>query len=245
MIEQGFLTTQDKQQIAYKHYKNGKDKVIVVVHGFYNSKESVLLGRLCANLCQWYNVFIFDLRGHGKSSGLFTWTSSENYDLKSVLTYLKGQYKKTAIVAFSFGGSISINVLAETNVPVNSFVCISAPSDCSKIDYKLWKLDWENDIFYSLMSREGRRGKGVRVGPFWLPKQKPVDNVEKIKIPILYIHGDKDWVIDKWHSQALFDKTRSEKQYIVVKGGSHAEYLIRKYPDKIYKEVNSWLENTL
>ena len=240
-----FLTTEDNHKIAYKHYKKGNDKTIIIVHGFYNSKDSELLGKLKDELFKKYDVFMFDFRGHGQSSGFFTWTAREGYDLKAVLKYLDGQYKKTAILAFSFGGSISINVLSEKNYNIDSFICVSVPSDPSRVDYKWWNLDWENDIHYSMLTKNGRKGKGVRLGPFWLKKQKPINNIQALKMPVLYIHGSKDWVIDKWHSDALYSKTTVRKELFLINNGLHAEYLLRKNKNEFIKKINTWLSETL
>ncbi|MBD3263823.1 MAG: alpha/beta fold hydrolase [Candidatus Omnitrophica bacterium] len=241
MVDKGFLKSRIKGKISYRHYNNSHDRVIVVVHGFYNSKDSLLLSQLCTRLSKRYDVFIFDLRGHGKSSGLFTWGAREGEDLITVLNHLKNYYCKISIIAFSMGGSITINVLAEGEAFCDSFICVSAPCDCSKIDYKLWKLDWENDIAYSLFTKEGRFGKGVRPGPFWLAKSKPIDNVGDIKCPVLYIHGDKDWVVDKWHSHALYEKTASKKKLVIIKDGPHAEYLLKACPEDFCNVIESWL----
>lgn len=244
MLLSGGLLTSDNTEISYLHYKNGYDKVIIVAHGFFNSKDSELLQELAAKLSQGYDVFMFDFRGHGKSNGLFTWTSSEDEDLLTVLNYIKGKYKQTGLIGFSLGGSISINVLAHTDL-INSFICVSAPSDFHKIDYKFWELNWENDINYSLFQKQGRQGKGVRLGPFWLPKTKPLDSVKKIKVPALYIHGDKDWVIKPWHSEILHKNTLSRKKLVIIKDGPHAEYLMRKFSREFISEVKTWLEETL
>jgi pimeloyl-ACP methyl ester carboxylesterase len=187
---------------------------------------------------------MFDFRGHGKSKGLFTWSSKENKDLAAVLDYLEGKYDKIGIIAFSFGGSVSINVLAKDK-RVSSFVCVSAPSDISKIDYKFWLLDLREDFVYTLFTAEGRKGKGVKLGPFWLKKEKPIDNIGKIKIPVLYIHGDKDWVIKPWHSQVLYEKTTSRKKLVMIKDGMHAEYLLRKSKKEILGLVLGWFKETL
>lgn len=240
------LKTCDDEKIAYKHYANGHDKVIVIVHGFFNSKDSCLLGKLCEDLHKRYDVFIFDLRGHGKSSGVFTWTAKEGEDLKAVLRHLKGKYEKTAIIAFSMGGSIAINVLARGEFKVDSFICVSAPSDCRKVDFNFWNLDIENDLYYALLTKEGTQGKGVRPGWPWFAKEKPIDNIQKINIPILFIHGAKDWTVGLWHSKALFEKAITDKKKLTtIKNGPHAEYLVRKNSQEFLQEVHSWLDHTI
>ena len=166
----GCLKTLDNQKIAYYHYKSGHKKVIVIAHGFYASKDSELFRSFSGSFLEEYDVFIFDFRGHGKSSDLFYWTSKEGEDLKAVLNHLKGAYEKMGLIGFSFGGSVSINTAAETGL-IDSLICVSTASDAGKVDFNFWKLDWNEDIIYSL-SEKGRKGKGVKPGPFWLKKER-------------------------------------------------------------------------
>jgi len=236
--------TPDHQKIAYRHYQGGHDKVIVIVHGFYNSKDAVLLKQLADSLTDRYDVLMFDFRGHGKSSGLYTWTSREGQDLLVALDFVEGKYKNVGMIAFSLGASIAINTLSRGN-KVNSLICVSAVSDPNRVDYQFWKLNLKSDLVYTLFTAEGWKGRGFRAGPFWLKKEKPIDNVAKLNSSILFIHGEKDWVIKPWHSQALYDKTRSSKKLVIIRNGSHAEYLMKDFREEFLPEVKSWFELTL
>ncbi len=40
------LETEDRQKIAYDHYENGNDTVIVIAHGFYNNKDTFLFKKI-------------------------------------------------------------------------------------------------------------------------------------------------------------------------------------------------------
>lgn len=243
-VDSGILITKDKHKIAYHYYMHGHDKVVIIAHGFYNSKDAVVLQRLAKSLLSAYDVFMFDFRGHGKSNGLFTWTSKEGEDLKVVLDHLDKKYVKKGILAFSMGASISINVLSKYP-KADSLICVSCPSEFEKIDYHFWELDWEKDFIYTLATAEGKKGKGVRPGKFWLKKDKPIDNVSKLTIPILYIHGDKDWVVKPWHSRSLYEKTVSKKKLLIIKNGPHAEYLAKSYFEQFSAEIKKWFQETL
>ncbi|MFH1876196.1 MAG: alpha/beta hydrolase [Candidatus Omnitrophota bacterium] len=238
------LIAQDGQKISYEHTVNNHDRVVIIVHGFYNSKDAVLLQELKNNLLDVYDILMFDFRGHGKSSGLFSWTSNEGKDLKIVLDYREGKYKKTGMIAFSLGASVAINVLAQGS-RVDSLMCVSAASDPDKIDYNFWNLDVKGDLAYTLFTLDGLKGRGFRPGAFWRKKQKPTDNIDKVHIPVCYIHGEKDWVVKPWHSQVLYEKTQSVKKLIFIKNGSHAEYLIKDSKEEFIREVREWLEATL
>jgi len=243
-VVSGTLTTADHHKISFQHFKNGSRTVIIIAHGYYNSKQCVVLQQLAQALVGEYDIFMFDFRGHGKSSGVFTWTSREGNDLGAALDFIAPLYSKIGLVAFSMGASISINLLANDK-RVDSLVCVSAPADMSRIDYRFWKLNWKGDVAYTLLNTEGRVGKGVRPGPFWLAKERPIDNVAKITIPIMFIHGSRDWVIRPWHSQALYLKAGGMKKIISIKNGPHAEYLMRDYPEQFVAEVKNWFLDTL
>ncbi len=243
-VVDGTLTTLDHQKISFRHFKNGCRAVIIIAHGYYNSKQCVLVQRLAQALGGEYDIFTFDFRGHGKSSGLFTWTSREGNDLRAVLDFISPQYSKKGLIAFSMGASIGINVLADDK-RIDSFICVSAPSDMVKIDYRIWAMDWKKDAVYTLLDPKGRIGKGVRPGPFWLAKERPVNNIGKITIPVLFIHGSRDWVIRPWHSEALYQKAGGPKKIIIIKNGPHAEYLMRDYPEQFVAEAKRWFLDTL
>lgn len=184
-----------------------------------------------------------DFRGHGQSQGLFYWTAKEYLDLQAVLGYARQQYARIGVIGFSLGAASGIIAASKTD-GMKSLVCVSAPTELKKIEFHFWKLDIENDIVYNLTS-QGRAGKGVRPGPFWLKKDTPIQSLDKINIPIMYIHGNADWIIKPWHSEALFARTRSLKRIRIIDKGLHAEYLIRKNKEETVSAIQEWFKETL
>ncbi|MCC6758500.1 MAG: alpha/beta fold hydrolase [Candidatus Omnitrophica bacterium] len=235
--------TQDGQKISFDHYQNGHEKVVIIAHGFFNSKDALLLKELGHELSNEYDVIIMDFRGHGKSGGLFHWTSKEYLDLEAVLEYAKKSYAKAGVIGFSLGAATSL-ITASRGDLIASLIAVSAPTEFVKIEYRFWELSFENDIVYSLFS-EGKIGKGVRPGPFWQKKHKPLDLVEKIICPVLFIHGEADWLIKPWHSKELYKKAASKKKLALIKNGPHAEYLIRKNKTETVGLIKYWFKETL
>ena len=232
------IRTADGQLINCDLYCHGHQQVVIIAHGFFNNKDAVLLKELGQALADQFDVLIMDFRGHGKSGGLFYWTSKEHLDLQAVLEYAKGQYKQIGVIGFSLGAATSI-ITASRVDGIDTVISISAPTEFEKIEYHFWDLDMENDIFYNLT--EGRIGKGVRPGPFWLKKDKPIQRVEQLKCPIFYIHGTADWIIKPWHSEELYKKTRTKKRLSIIENGPHAEYLIRKNKHQTINLIRDWL----
>ena len=237
------VKSMDDVAIAFDRYSNSSDRCVIIAPGFYNGKDALLLKDLAHALSGTCDVAVLDFRGHGESGGLFAWTSREYLDLLAVLGQIRAPYTAVGVIGFSLGAATSIIAAAKTDA-IKTIVAVSSPSEFEKIEYHFWELNPEHDIRYTLLG-EGRKGKGVRPGPFWLSKEKPVDLVPRLDQPVLYIHGTEDWIIKPWHSQVLFEKTRSKKRLEIVRGGPHAEYLLRDHFNDILKFLQDWLALTL
>ena len=242
MVKTNFVVTKDGIKICYDHYQKGFRKLVIITPGFFNSRKAALLQELGQTLSDQYDVLLMDFRGHGKSGGLFYWTSKEYMDLEAVLEYARREYEKIGVIGFSLGAATSLITASKTDL-MNSLISISAPADLKKIEYHFWGLDFENDIVYNL--GDGKIGKGIRPGPWWLKKDKPIDCVGEIKIPVFYIHGEADWLIKPWHSEELYKKTNSKKRLTIIKNGPHAEYLIRKNKKETIRLIKEWFKETL
>jgi len=239
------LMTEDKKEIFYDHYETSAKNVVVIAHGFFNSKDSVLLQDLGKALVGDYDVILMDFRGHGKSKGLFYWTTKEYIDLIAVLEEVKDEYDRIGVIGFSLGAATSIITASKTDL-IDSLISVSAATEFEKIQFFFWDLDVENDILYNLTG-DGSIGKGVRPGPFWLKKEKPINCVANVKCPILFIHGESDWLIKPSHSQILYEKTKSKKGIALIKDGPHAEYLLResKNKEETITLIRNWFKETL
>ena len=236
------VDSQDGQKVYLDHYRHQHKKLVIIAHGFFNSKSSVLLQQLAWDLLENYDVAVLDFRGHGQSPGLFYWTTKEYLDLEAVIDLMAPQYEAIGLIGFSLGAATSI-ITASRSEKIKSLIAISPPTEFEKIEYHFWELDPDHDIFYNLVG-EGRYGKGVRPGPFWLKKDKPIVCVEKVKAPILFIHGTKDWLIKPNHSSELFKAAKSKKSLVMIEGGPHAEYLLLKNKAETLEPIRKWLRET-
>lgn len=239
------VVTFDQHRIAFDQYISGQTQALIIAPGFYNSKDALLLKDLAGDLARrGYDVFLMDFRGHGHSSGLFYWTSYEYMDLMAVVEDVHRKYSKTGVIGFSLGAATTLITAAKTDL-IHSLIVVCPPAEFEKIEYHFWELNWEHDIYYSLL-REGRIGKGVRPGPFWLPKEKPKEIVRALQQPVYYIHGTDDWLIKPWHSDLLYRETASSiKRREVISGAPHAEYMLRTHRDMLILKINNWFQETL
>lgn len=240
----GTLCTKDNIAIAYDHYKNGFDTVIIVCPGFYNSKTNRWMQKTVEILSSKYDVIIFDFRGHGMSGGRYAWSAKEDIDVDSVLDYAGSQgYKNIGIVAFSLGAAAAVNSVASQD-NVDSMVLISCPSSFRMIDFHFWEPEMFADLKDNIECKW--EGKGALTCSILMPKKDPINTIKNIKhTPILFIAGDKDWVIKDHHSKELYAAAAEPKRLEIIKGGGHAERLIQKDTKMMRDLILGWFAETI
>jgi pimeloyl-ACP methyl ester carboxylesterase len=229
-----FVMTEDGKRIAFDHIKKGFSKVIVIAHGFYNNKDTVLFRAIAEAFSREYDVIVFDFRGHGKSSDVFTWTAHEQKDLRAITSYAQqNKYVKIGVIGFSLGAAVAL-IEAGYHQNIDSLIAVSPPSDLKKIDYYFWAQDMWEDLKLNFGIKG--RGKSVRIGTPFLKKMRPIDIVDKIAhIPVLFLHGEKDWLIKPKHSQLLFARATGPKAITIIKDGGHAERMFDAFPEQFMK----------
>lgn len=243
-LVEGHLRTIDSETISFCHYKTGHKRVIILAHGFFNNKDAFLFREMIRRFSVFFDVIAFDFRGHGKSSGLFTWTTRESNDLEAVIGYVAVQgYSKVGLIGFSLGAAVSL-IVASRCRDIHSVIAVSAPYDFWKIDCHFWKREMLEDLKLNF----GYKGIGKRVKPGnpFLEKVPPIGIVDKITpTPVFFIHGDQDWLIKPYHSQRLFEQAREPKKLFIVKNTGHAEKIFDAEPDLFIGACRDWFEKTL
>jgi pimeloyl-ACP methyl ester carboxylesterase len=243
-MEPGTVVTSDNVNISYERYKNGSDSVIIICPGFYNSKKNKWMRKAVELVSPPFDVMIFDFRGHGKSGGTFTWSAKESMDVDAIVNRAKEYgYKHIGILAFSLGAASAINDAAHRS-DIESMVLVSCPTRFKMVDFHFW----EPGMFFDLIGdfATGWDGKGARTSNIFMPKDDPIDTIKKIGLtPVLFIHGDNDWVIKDRHSRKLYEAAPGYKEIEIIRGGLHAERLIEFHEEKMKKLIDGWFSRTL
>lgn len=239
----GILHTKDNINIAYDHYKAGSDSVIIICPGFFNSSRNRWMRKAAEIVYPEYDVIIFDFRGHGGSSGSYTWSAKEPMDVDAVIDYAKSQkYRHIGILAFSLGAASAVSAVAGRD-DVDSMALVSCPYRFNMIDYHFWEPGMLSDLKDNFAC--GWEGKGARVSNLFMPKKDPIDTITRIKrTPILFIHGDKDWIVKPRHSRKLYAAAPGYKEIEIIEGGLHAERLIEFHEETMRKLITGWFSRT-
>ncbi len=234
------VATADGVTVSFDLYHQaGRTAVMVICHGFFQSKEAKMFQKLAPRLAEDRDVICMDFRGHGKSSGRFTFSSRENSDLTAVLDWVKARYPNIQVMGLSLGGAIAINTISQNPQGIDGLIAVSAPAAFEDIEFKFWTPE---------AIRTGVQGfgpgVGCRIGNLFLPKKRPVDQISRLKgMPLLFIHGTRDVIVGIRHGHRLFAAANEPKQFEIIQGGSHAHALFHDDPEGFLRIVAAWQGN--
>jgi pimeloyl-ACP methyl ester carboxylesterase len=165
------------------------------------------------------SVFAIDYRGYGKSQGDFPSESQVYEDAQLAWDYLVQQRgvnpHQIYIYGHSLGGAIAIDLAvrhpeAAGLIVEGSFTSTRAMVDFQKGLFWLFPIDWLLRQRFDSLSK-----------------------VDRLQMPVLFIHGTADNVVPVEMSKKLFDAAPEPKQLYIVPDGGHnnvaqiggAEYL--------------------
>lgn len=153
------------------------------------------------------SVFAIDYRGYGKSQGDFPSESQVYEDAQLAWDYLVKQRgvnpHQIYIYGHSLGGAIAIDLAvrhpeAAGLIVEGSFTSTRAMVDFQKGLFWLFPIDWLLTQRFDSLSK-----------------------VDRLQMPVLFIHGTADNVVPVEMSKKLFDAAPDPKQLYIVPDGGH------------------------
>lgn len=196
------------------HLKTKKDKkgTVIFLHG---NGGNISYQIFSAFWLPWYgyDVIAFDYRGYGNSSGE---PSIENIhkDVKAIYDFTIEHAKdgeKLYIFAQSLGGAVAITALSNYNNQkrFSKIIVDSAFSSYDGVANDTLNRRWFTSLFSFLSSTVENKSFD------------PITNIQNIHIPIAFIHGKKDTIVDYKHSELLYEKANTPKYLWLEEGTNH------------------------
>jgi fermentation-respiration switch protein FrsA (DUF1100 family) len=202
------LYTADGVRIRATLLRRGRERLVIICHGFAASQRALGIVWMADMLDDRYDVLTFDWRGYGASGGLASFGGAEALDLAAVLGAARDMgYPKVAVLAESMGGLIAISTLgAEQADPVfpapDALIAVSAPADYAytaglrpQLVRYVAPVRWLRPVAPLI---------GFRLGEVRLPR--PLDVVGNIRIPLLLAHGDHDRTVPLRNALLLHER---------------------------------------
>lgn len=227
-----------------KYYESFKDAPIeLMFHGYRGDGERDLsTGIRRAKECG-RNVLIVDQRGHGKSEGhTISFGINERLDclvwINKVIEVF-GQDIKIILTGISMGAA---TVMMASNLDLPSNV-IGILADCGYDSPKNIIIKYINDlhlpakIFYPFVKLGA-----LIFGHFNIEKASPIESVKEAKVPIIFIHGEKDTFVPCSMSEKLYKECISRKQLTIIKNAEHGiSYLFE--PETYVSALKEFFKN--
>ena len=238
-MEEIKLLTEDKVEIAVNKYTKGSEGIVIVAPGWCMTKDSKAFKQISEMFFSEYDVCCLDFRGHGKSKGLYSFTSKELMDLHAAVKYAEIQgYKKIFLAGFSLGGGLVLIYGANCN-NVNKIIAVSPHSDFDKIENHMWKKEAWGETFKKF---ELERFLSIRPDIFPHKKIKPIDIIKDVTAPTLFIAGKKDPTVYYSHTEELYKQAVCAKEFQLYEDGIHAEDLYLYNKEDFTRRCIEWLK---
>lgn len=177
--------------------QNDKIKTIILLHGYPADKGDILA--TTAFLNQRYNLFFFDFRYLGQSSGKYsTAGAKETQDLKAAINYLKSRgLKEVGAWGFSVGGAVAL-MTAPTEPAIQALVAESSYARLDLLAPDLYRIPGLRHPLGWLTGLWAKFFLGVNI-----KNVSPLAATKNLTIPVLLIHSPNDQVIPFAHAQLL------------------------------------------
>lgn len=226
-MEQLHLINADGLKLRAQYFPTGKERrgLVLACHGCRSSGigEFCFISQFLNE--QGYDLFLVDHRACGESEGKYMgYGYYESQDTMLWIDYITQRFGKEVPV-FLYGvsmGSATVMMMSKQELPEN---VVGIVADCG------YTSAWE-EFQYQLR-------ESFHMGPFpflyivsflsrifagySFKKANPIACVREAKVPILFVHGEKDDFVPCFMVQELYEACTAPKELLVVPDALHAK----------------------
>ena len=235
---------------------------VIVCHGMNkNGFHGLKLYRKFAEKAceEGFVSLIFDFRGCGRSTGSFGYGIEEQKDVKCAIDYLASRKEvipdKIFVVGHSLGGAISLYAV-QNDERVKGLVLWSTPANHAynvkkfitmnrgKLSYYLFILASYLDNLIDVSKLVNLRVFGILLRPSLVRKKMMKLNecevVQKLKIPILIVIGDRDKIVSVEEAKQVFKAANNPKNFVLIVGANH---IYHEKEHEVAVETLNWIKS--
>jgi uncharacterized protein len=168
------------------------------------------------------NIFIFDYRGYGRSEGRVS-EEGTYLDAEAALDFVRSQLGVEPRKIILFGRSLGAAVAAEmANRFDSQGLILEAP-------------------FVSIQEMARVVFPFLPIGPLLQTQYDVREKIQKIKTPLLVLHGDRDEVIPFTQGKMVFDAAPEPKKFFTIGGARHNDtYLVGG--ESYFQQLQSFID---
>ncbi|MCH5304293.1 MAG: alpha/beta hydrolase [Ruminococcus sp.] len=245
--EDVFIRSDDDLKLHATLIKNVSEtkKTVICFHGYTSCSMNDYVAISKFYYENGFNLILVDERAHGQSDGKYVgFGVLDRMDALKWIDYAVKLFGKDSII-FLHGismGAATVLMTSGLELPTNVKTIVA---DCGftsaydvfshvlKRDYHIPKFPIMNLTDFLTKRFAGYGYKDVST----------LDEVAKTKVPVIFIHGDKDDFVPVWMSEQNYNACTSDRQLVKIHGADHAEaYYVDKqtYENAILKFIDKY-----
>lgn len=227
----------------YLKAKEPTNKMVIFAHGYLgHAFDMGLFGEYYYEQLG-YHIFTPDLRGHGASGGHyigFGW--HDRLDLIEWIDLLieqNGEESEIILHGLSMGAA-SVLMASGEELPEQVKGIVADSPYTSVYDlfaYQMKRMYHLPDRLFLPMTSLITEKKAN----YSLSEASAVKQVQKTKVPILYIHGEGDTFVPTSMAEQLYEQTKGEKEIVIFPEANHGEAVVL-YRDEFFEAVTSFVQ---
>lgn len=202
-----------------------RKKIVIALHGYTSECMSDYIGLSEYYLTRGYGMLLTDARAHGKSEGTYIgFGCLDRYDLLGWIQWVIetcGTDVEILLHGTSMGGA-TVLMASGLSLPgqvkgIISDCGFTSPKEVfTHVLHSMYHLPAFPMIQISDWMNRRKAGYG-------LDECNAAREVQKAKVPILFIHGDADTFVPCSMCETLYENCASQKTKLIIKGAAHAE----------------------
>lgn len=173
-----------------------------------------------------FNFFFVDHQSHGESEGEYIgFASHEHKDALKWLSYMNNTFGKDIKIflhGISMGSATVMLMTGNDALPENVKFTIADCGYTSAMDEFSYKIDALKLPFRPLVPVISAINH-KRAGYDFQKDTDALSAVKRARVPMLFVHGDKDLFVPTKMVYELYDACTSEKELFIVPGADHAK----------------------
>jgi dienelactone hydrolase len=228
---------------TYRPTTEGRHPAVLICHGYPGDNKNMDLAEEMA--LRGYAALVFYYRGAWGSEGMYGFEALAP-SARDALKYLRGQpwvdVSRVAMVSHSMGAIPLTKIMSEDR-GVKAGVLMSPLADMSP-----WRskevLDHLAPVFLKMAEGKlsGWTDARLRESVAGVKSVNPIENVGKVKAPLLFVVGSADTVTVPESCRMLYEAARQPKSWAEISGADHG-YSEHRWP--LFDAVLGWLKENL
>ena len=226
--EEVYTTSEDglKLHAAFFPAEGPSKGFVIGIHGFQSFDWFELVPHISYYHSIGFHVLLPQDRAHGESEGDYvTMGVKDRRDCISWVHYLTDRFGEDSNILLhgvSMGGATVLSASGEEDLPKQ---VVGIVSDCGYTDAKAAFENQIQSLYHippafpvKVCAWVAKHEMG-----YDLSEARPINQVKKARVPILFVQGEKDIMVPKPMVDALYEACSAPKKLFLVPNANHAE----------------------